>query len=608
MNPITFEMLRSEYGWICSQGSAMLRRVANSPVVTEGHDFAVALLTRDGRLVAHGVRDHTPYLGTFEATVRAVLEDVEEFEPGDVYIFNDPYRGGTHAQDVRLVRPIFASGQLFGFTIAACHWADIGGPVPGSFNPSASECYAEGLHLPVMRLYERDRPVKSTFELVRLNVRMAHDRVGDLMAQYQATRQVERKLLECVDRYGKETVERSFEELFAHSLRVFKKEISALPDGTYEFEDFIDQDVCSDDKRPIKIHCKLIIDGCNVTIDWTASDPAPCGPTGLTRPALLSATFDGTLHCFPDMIPLNHGVISSISVISTPGTVTHVTRPSPVSSYCSGAYEKACASVMGAWAQPWALRDPTRVYAGTVNLQDCVIAGVDPESRSPFLLYLWLEGGQGARSFKDGPSFAMTTYAAGAWNQSCEVQERRYPVLYTKVEAVADSCGDGKFRGGFGMCREFMMLANGKVSIHGDRERFTPYGLGGGTNGGPNLLILNGGEAGERNLGMFATDVPLKEGDRICLCSNGGGGYGDPLERDPKAVLDDVIDEFISLEKAKEVYGVVIRCLNPDALQYEIDWEATVKLRRRLAKKETTVGFGPWQVHPHGRKVAVSKS
>lgn len=603
MDPITFEVLRSGFRAACTQGSAQIERVAYGPVITEGHDYSVSLLTRDGRLVAHGTRDQTPHLGTFEATMKAVLEDVETFRPGDVYIFSDPWRGGTHAQDIRLIRPVFVDGELFCFTIALCHWIDVGGPTPGSFNPQATTCFAEGLFLPVMKLYEDDKLRREVWDLLRLNIRLPQESIGDLLAQYQATVQMEKRMLEYVGKYGKETVAQAFEECMNYSERIFRKEVAQLPDGVYEFVDFIDQDEVAPGRPPVKVHCKLIIAGEQVTVDWTDSDAQPKGPSGVTWAACWSATFDGTLHYFPHLVPLNHGIIRSVKIITKPGTVTHVLRPTPVAGYCAGAYEKVDAAMMGAWALAWSRVDPARAHAGTVNLQNCVTGGIHPKTGQPFVSYLWLEGGQGATSFKDGPSFAMMTYAGGASNQPCEVHERWYPLMYTAVEVVPDSAGDGRFRGGFGIYRNVAMTGEAEMSIHGDREKFTPYGLAGGLNGGPNHLILNQGTAEERSLGMFANAVKLKPGDRLTFGSNGGGGYGNPLERDPKLVLNDVIDELISLQKARDVYGVAIKVIDREALQYEIDWERTAQLRRELSGRSAPEGFGAMEVHPYGKRL-----
>jgi N-methylhydantoinase B len=608
LDPITFEVLRNAFRSICNQGSAVLERVAYAPAITEGRDYSVSMVTADGRFISHGDRDHTPHFGTFEATTRAVLEDVEEFLPGDAYLFSDPYRGGTHNQDIRLVRPVFWDGRLFAFMLGLCHWTDVGGPVPGTFNPNATEVYAEGIRLPTMKLYDRGKPVKSTFELLKLNVRVPADRMGDLAAQNQATLTMEARLTELIEKYGAATITLAFEEVMNSSERLFRREVAGLPDGTYEFEDFLDLDEGKTDHRPIRVHCRLTIAGSDATIDWSGSDPAPIGPQGVTQPGAISATLDGTLHCFPHLNPLNHGIIRSLKIVTRPGTVAHILPPSPMAGYCAGAYKKMDAATMGAWFQALAAVDPTRISCGLVNLENCVIGGIHPKRKTRFVSYFWMEGGQGARPYKDGPTFQMMIFAGGACNQSLEVAERWYPFHFTRFEAIPDSCGDGKFRGGFGVNKSYRLWGDGILTVHGDREIITPFGLSGGTNGAPNQLILNEGGPEERSLGLRATQIPVRSGDHIAFKSNGGGGFGDPLERDPRCVLQDVINEFVSLAKAREIYGVAIRAIDPDTLRYEVDGAETARLRRDLRQRPRRTGFGPGEVHPFGARVRVDEA
>ncbi|MBI3089488.1 MAG: hydantoinase B/oxoprolinase family protein [Candidatus Tectomicrobia bacterium] len=602
MDPITFEVLKNAYMSMCNEGTRLIERVAYGPVITEGHDYSVSLLTKDGRIVAHGPNDLAPHFGTFEASMRYILASIggaEKLKPGDVYCCNEPYTAGTHAQDIRFVRPVFYKGELVAITMALCHWTDVGGPMPGSFNPKAVECFAEGLQLPAMKIYENDEPVRHTFELIRLNVRVPHDRMGDIAAQYQAVRQMERRMCEYVERYGLATIWQSFEEIMDYTERLFRAEVETLPDGSYEFVDYVDQDEGQEGRPPVKVHCVMSIAGSDVTFDWSGSDPVR-GPSGVTLPACHSATFNGTLNMFPHLLPLNNGIIRSIKVVTKPGTVTHVVRPTPVAGYCSGAYEKVNCATMGVWAKAFATVNPKQITCGTVNLQNCVTGGVHPKTKAPYVSYVWLEGGQGAHPDADGNSFAMMMYAGGASNQPCEIHERWYPLRYTAVEAVQDSCGDGKFRGGYGIRRDYEMWGDGVLSIHGDRAKITPFGLAGGSNGGPNQLILNPGAKNELNLGMYATGIKLKAGDRLAFSSNGGGGFGNPLEREPRGVLEDVIDEFLSLHKARDVYGVAIRVIDKDLARYEIDVEETKRLRAALAGKKRPTGYGPWEVHPYG--------
>lgn len=602
-DPITFEVLRNAFKSICNEASALIERVSYAPTITEGHDYSVSILTPDGRLVSHGQRDQAPHMGTFESSVQNLVREVKEFSPGDAYIYNDPYTGGTHQNDVKIMRPIFWQGELLAFAIALCHWPDVGGPMYGTFNPRATECYAEGLRMPPLKLYENDKPVKPIWDLIAMNIRVPKERVAEIHAQHRAGVLVEERLLGYVEKFGVDVVMDAFEDTMDHSERRFREWVSRLPDGTYEFEDWGDRDLGKEGEPPIRVHCKMTISGDQVTMDWSGSDPAPVASWGFARPALLSATFDGTMHCFPELAPLNHGVVRSIEVISKKGTCVDVVEPTPVTGYCSGAYEKVDAVTMACWGQALQKVDPRRVHAATVNLQNFCTGGTHPKTGQKFVSYLWLEGGQGARAYADGNSFYMMIFIGGASNQPVEILERWYPMVYTRAEAVVDSCGDGEYRGGFGLWRSFRATGDTELVVLGDRERIGPFGLAGGTNGGPNMVILNPGGPDEQNLGMFTTKARLKTGDQLEFGSNGGGGYGLPWKRKVEAVLEDVIDGLLSVEKARDTYGVAIKEIDPDALVYEVDEEETRKLREQLAKDDRPRGTGPWEVHPLGERL-----
>jgi N-methylhydantoinase B len=244
------------------------------------------------------------------------------------------------------------------------------------------------------------------------------------------------------------------------------------------------------------------------------------------------------------------------------------------------------------------------VHAATVNLQNFCTGGIHPKTGLPFVSYLWLEGGQGARAYADGNSFYMMIFIGGASNQPNEVLERWYPMYYTSTEAEVDSCGDGEFRGGFGLSRNFDVWGDTQLVVLGDRERVGPPGLAGGTNGGPNILIRNPGSPAEQNLGMFTTKALLKKGDRVYFASNGGGGYGLPWKRKPEKVLDDVIDGLLSLAKARDVYGVAIEVFDEDSLDYRIDEAETSRARAKLAEHdERPRGLAPFEVNPMGERL-----
>jgi len=604
-DPVTFEVLRNGFRAACSEGSAMLERVAYHPVITEAHDSSVSLLTADGRMVGNGYFDQTPHFGTFEHTVRAVIEDFppETMSPGDVYIINDPHRAGTHTLDVRFVRPVYFEDEIVGFAVSLCHWADIGGLMPGTFYPKATECYAEGLHLPPMRIYANDEPIQEIFNLIELNVRTPWDRMGDMMAQYQAVRIMEARLIEYCEKFGKDVVLQAYEEIMDHSERIFREEVSALPDGKFEFLEIIDHDEGAEGQPPVEVHLEMEISGDQVTLDFTKSE-FMAGPGGVSYPALLSASFDGTLHVFAHLAPLNNGIVRSIKFKTTPGSVVHTQRPTPCAAYCAGAYEKVDACVLACWGQAFARSDPDRVYAGTVNLQNCTLGGTHPDTGLPYVSYIWIEGGQGARPDSDGASGLMMLFVSSAGNQPIEIHERWYPWLYTHCELVQDSCGDGRHRGGFGAMRNWTVLGDSVLNVHGDRTEHGPFSLAGGRNGGPNELIQAHGNGDEDTfLGMYASGVALKSGDHLTYRSNGGGGFGNPLVRKPDAVVEDFADGLISEARAREVYGVAVRMIDEDSGECTHDENETNKLRAELAKTPPTVGYAPGEVNPYGLRV-----
>jgi N-methylhydantoinase B len=589
----------------------MIARLAYAPTISEGHDHSCALLTAEGRLVAHGNRDQAPHIGSFEPSVRVVREWIEDkFEPGDVYIFNDPYSGGTHCNDVKLIRPIFHQGKLVSFNSSTGHWPDVGGALPGSFNPRAIDCYSEGLRIPPMRLFKNDQLDKTVMQLIAYNMRTGRERVADIYAQHRAGRLIEQRLIELFDRHGDNTINALFGDVFDYTEEMFRKQVAELPDGEYEFEDFSDKDVMHPKAPRIRIHGRMTINGGSVSFDFRESDPAPVGPFGFPRASLETAVYDGTLHCFPHLAPLNHGLSRAIEIRSTPGSCVDIQEPTPASGYASGAYEKVAAVTMATWAHAFSSVDPKRMYAAGINLANLCIGGVHPKTGKQYVNYLWNEGGQGARSYKDGNSFQMMIFIGGATNQPIEILERWYPLLYTHCTAVRDSCGDGTYRGGLGIDRSFKTLGAMTLTMHGDRAEVTPFGLAGGTNGGPNTLAVRRSAAPEKEevLGMHAMGIRLEPGDHVIYRSNGGGGFGDPLTRDPALVLADVENGWISRRKAEEIYGVVFVTEAAVAGRLKVDEKATAALRAKLRRVTRQRGYGPGEVHPLGETLKAAGS
>jgi N-methylhydantoinase B len=605
---ITFEVLRNAFVAAAYEASRTIERIAYHPVIGMGRDRSNAILTPKGQLVAHGHTDAAAHYGSFEESVKELLKDIpgSKMKPGDAYLFSDPYRTGSHVNDTRLIRPIFYKEEIIAFACTVIHWPDIGGPYPGTFNPHADSCYAEGLRIPPTKLYENDELNETVWNLIALNIRGAIERRGDLTAQFEAGKLMEKRMIELADKYGPEMIHIAMEEQFDYAERLMRKEIEEMPDGEYYFEDFGDKDVLAEGQPPIKVVCKLTVKGDTLTFDWSDSDPQPKASWGGSRATLLGANYLGFMICFPNLFPLNHGVTRSINIISKPGTCVDVQEPAGTTGYCSGAFDKIEAIAIACLSQALAKIKPWRVYPAAVSLTNLCLGGVNPRTGRGFVQYTYAVGGENARTFKDGKSLIFMRFC-NARTIPQELEERWFPVIYTGYEARKDSCGHGKRRGGFALVRELQVLTEVTMTIHGDREIFPPFGLGGGTNGGGSALKLNVGTPEEQNCGMYATGVKLKKGDNIYYTSSGGGGYGNPLEREPELVVEDVMDEWLSLEAAAIYYGVVINVIDEEACEYEIDWQKTKDLRAELANKPLPRGTGAHEINPLSESVKVDR-
>lgn len=604
MDLITFEVLRNAFVAACYEASTTIERVAYHPVVGMGRDRSNALLTRDGRLVAHGHTDAAAHYASFGPSVKELIKSVplESMKPGDTFLFSDPYRTGSHVNDTRLIRPIFHNGEIVAFACTVIHWADMGGPMPGTFNPEATTCYAEGIRIPPIRLFKEDKLDEELFSFIAINIRSSTERRADLQAQYEASRLIDRRVKELCERYGKDTLYQAFEEQFNYTERLMLAELATLPDGQWEFEDFGDQDVMSPGKPPIRVHCRMTKKGTKISFDWRGCGPQPRGSWGCSYATLTGGNYLGFMICFPQLFPLNDGIIRNIEILSTKGSCVDVEAPAPTTGYASGAFDKVEAVTIACLAGPMGKVQPWRVYPAAVSLTNLCMGGFNPRTKKDFVQYTYAVGGENARTYKDGKSLIFMRFC-NARTIPQELEERWFPVLYTRYEARPDSCGHGTFRGGFALLRELTVLTDVTMTIHGDREKFTPFGMSGGLNGGGCNLIINKGTDKEFDAGMYATGVQLKKGDKIFYASSGGGGFGNPLERDPRAVLEDVMDEWLSVEAAKEHYGVVVKVVDHDALDYRIDEKATKIARAALRAKGFEEGLGSHQLHPKGKLI-----
>ncbi len=579
LDPVTFEVLKNAFVNLVDQMSEQLLRTCYSFVIY-CRDFSNCLCDRDGNTVMQGSQDVAVHVGTLHFTAKAVIERfASDIRPGDVFIMNDPYNGGTHFNDTRIIRPVFFEGELVAFTQSNGHWADVGGTVPGSFDINAREHFGEGLRITPMKLWKEDVFQRDLAEMLVSNFRAPADAMGDMQAQAEATRLGAVRLTELMERYGKAVVLAAFDEVQDYVERFARAKIRGLPKGTWVTEDYIDQDP-SGAEGLIPIRVAMTVGDDHVHYDFTGTHPYIGCFLNSTRSGSFSAAIAGTKTFFPE-VPLNSGFYRVITAEFPENSVVNAPWPVAVTGFCSGSYEK----IMNAIFELWSRLMPERALACSFNLEYLLVGGRDARDSGQryFMWYDWMAGGWGGRSCKDGSNATSPVFGVGLAVQSVEAQERLNPVLTTHHAIVADSGGPGKFRGGCGVEKGGTLTAVDRavISYCCDRARSVTWGIDGGQPSNPHGVYLE--RDGERRfLGAVFSSVPVRPGDRFTRPSAGGGGLGDPLARDPALVLEDVIDGYVSLEGARRDYGVIVTAVDPELDDYRIDPDATTRERARL--------------------------
>lgn len=586
LDPVTFEVLKNAFVNLVDQMSEQVLRTCYSFVIYN-RDFSSALCDAKGNTVMQGTQDISVHVGTLHLTAKAVLEDFPaDIQPGDVFLINDPYRGGTHFNDTRVVKPVFYNGKMVAMMQVNGHWADVGGSVPGSFDIKSKDHYGEGMRIPPIRIYRKGEYLQDIVNLLVSNMRVPAERIGDLRSQVEATKVGEQQLISLIEKYSLETVLIAFEEVQDYVERLTRTKLIELPNGTWESEDYIDMDPdIGDGLIPIRV--KMTIKEDEVFYDLSDSHPYIGCFLNAGFGASLSAVYAGTKTFFPD-IPLNSGFYRVVHVHLPENSVVNAPWPIAVTGFCSGAYEK----VMNACFELWSHLIPDRALACSFNLEYLLIGGWDTrkEQKNYFMWYDWMAGGHGGRHDRDGANALSPVFGVGLSIQPCEGQERLSPVVTTKHEMIIDSGGPGQYRGGCGVEKGGMLtnIENTVMSYCCDRARSVTWGLFGGLPSSPHGAWLNADKEDQAFLGAIFSNVQVKCGDSFTRPSAGGGGLGDPLKRDVKAVLEDVIDEYVSIERAEKDYGVVIREIDRELDLFEIDEEATKTARAyiRLNRKK----------------------
>ena len=589
VDPITVEVLRSAFTATCNEMALTVAKTAYSTPVNEGHDFATGLYDRHGNLVAQGEFDLPAFVGLTLLTVPEVMRAIgpENIQPEDIYMINDPYVATTHCNDIHFIKPIFHDSALVGFSSSTAHWSDVGGVAPGSLNTAARSHYEEGMRIPGITLYKRGQLNQDVVSLLLVNMRQSWERLGDLNAQVAAIKVGDQRIQGLIEKHGQAAVLATMSEVQDHSERLARASFRSLPDGVYQAEDKVDQDQYTGEPKTIRL--KLTIEDDHAIFDYTESDgPAESGING-TIAGTTSGVFIALASILPPM-PMNAGVMRAIEIKARQGSIVWAKPPVAVSVMTITVMD--CVIGSATLALGHAL--PERAVGMAGSILNSTYAGDDnrPTFDAPFINYTWAFGGMGGTQTHDGPNCTAPPFGASGSTIPSELQERRYPVLYNRCNLLPDSGGPGTFRGGLALNTimefPFEQVSGTGLSTLGNREKFGPPGIFGGAPGQVARLSLNDGTENERHLGTTSTNAPVQRGEMLTFRTNGGGGYGDPLQRDPQRVLEDLKDEYATIAGVREQYGVVVKAIDPQTLQYEIDADATEvqRIALRAARSE----------------------
>ena len=583
LDPVTFEVLKNAFATSVNLMSEQILRTCYSFVIYS-RDFSSALCDAEGNTVMQGDQDIAVHVGTLHFQCQAVLKQFgDDIHEGDVFAINDPYQGGTHMNDVSFLRPIFHEGKILAFAQNKGHWADAGGSVPGSFDVSATNYYTEGLRITPVRVWSKGIFLEDVAKLLAHNTRSPEIVLGDLKAQAEATAVCEREIHRLVDKYSGDTIRKALREVQDYVEDIVTARVKELPDGEWSTVDYIDLDPAREEGLvPVKV-TMTIKDG---RLSYSLKDSAPAVASFLNAGygSAFSGIVAGTKTFFPD-VPLNSGLYRATDVDLGPeGTVVNAGIPHAVTGFCSGPFEKIMNAVFELWSQLM----QERAMACAFNLEYLLIGGWDtreaqtPQDRGNFFMwYDWMAGGWGGRVDRDGSSATAPVFGPGLAVQPVEGQERLSPVLTSHHTLITDSGGPGKYRGGIGVTKGGVLTDcdDTIMSYCCDRARSITWGIEGGLPSIPQGVWLNRGTEDEKFLGALFSNVKVGPGDTFERPSSGGGGFGDALERDPEAVLEDVIDGYVSIERAAKDYGVVIEAVDPEIDEYHLDEAATTSLR-----------------------------
>lgn len=569
LDPVTLAVIQNGLVQVCNEMDLAFVRAAFSPVIAEALDRSDGIYHRDdGALIAQGDLGLPVFVGTMQFSTQAVIERAKAVRPGDVFIVNDPYLGGTHLMDVKFVKPFFYRGRLFAWLANTGHWPDTGGSVPGGFSANATEVEQEGLRLPPVKLYKEGALDEEILSIILSNIRISDQRIGDIKAQAAALAIGEKRFTALLDRYGEDVVETAIAELRARAAQQMRARISAIPDGVYTGEAYVDSDGVED--RPLKIALEIRKAGSELHFDLGGSSPPCRGPMNSVLATTKSSIYLAIKHVFPE-VPINAGTFEPLHIADPHGTFLYAQYPRPVSGCAAEVSQRIAEAVFAALVKAI----PDLLFAAPAGTSgNFALGGYDPQRQRNYVMYLISGGGYGGSRSLDGIANGCSTIGISK-TTPLEVVEQYYPVLFEEYALAEGSGGAGRQRGGFGV-RYKLRLRRGeaRASFVMDHGRFGPQGALGGDDGGLNtVLVEQGGRAYVPPHLSKDQDIRVVPGDAVTVSTPGGGGYGPAFERAPALVARDVRRGYYTTAEAAERFGVALDAAG------EIDAAATARLR-----------------------------
>ncbi|HAD72084.1 MAG TPA: methylhydantoinase, partial [Gammaproteobacteria bacterium] len=551
LDPITLEIILNALRSVTDETYAALMKSAYSTNIKERHDHSTAIMDLRGRLVVQAVESLPIHIASMNGLMECVLEKFgDDICQGDIFVANDPHSaGGTHLPDINLATPVYLEGELQGFVCNIAHHADVGGMAPGSMAGGMSEIYQEGLRIPVIRLFRKGELQTDILDLLLLNVRVPIERRGDYFAQISACRLGERRLLEVIETYGSQTIQRAFDEIIQRTNRRMGDSIESIPDGVYQFKDLMDSDGLGAFDLPI--YLKITISKRQAIFDFTGTAKQVNGNINVTMNATQAAVCYSLKALLDPEVPNNQGVLDSVEIIAPKGTLVNSVFPAPVAARANTC-QRIIDVVLGALAE--AFPEKTIAAANGANTT-AVFSGTDPRTGQPYLYLETLGGGMGARAMKDGKD-GVQVHITNTSNLPIEAIEMEYPLLVEEYSLVADSAGAGQYRGGMGLRRMIRPRAHECIfNGAGERFRHRPWGLFGGESGASGRFLLQDGQGENHRVDDKPNHVQVSPENVIVIETPGAGGFGLPKNRDRELLEKDQRTGKFSKSYLKKYYG-----------------------------------------------------